>query len=757
MNLKSLYWLGIRESEIQEVKELFKGSITIFGSGCDGNVAFDKEKNLRYNYNEDNNEWNDFLKEKIFEIIHQDVGSQFIAYDNLDFLDFDLEIQEHIICRNDALLIKLLNQKFLTREYVKNCTNLLPYAILSGKMIKRQALMQLFPGYEEFVVQADFSCGGSGTWLYSDIASFSEKYYAVSPYFKDSVSLNIHLIIYPEEVLTFPPSVQLISTNDGTFSYQGADYVMYQHLPKQVKETLVFQAKAIGNMLRNVGYRGICGIDFLATSDCVYFMEINARFQSSTFLLNRALSKYPENISMQMLHTDAFENDTCSFKIPEIIVQESFFHYSFSKDNILQLKTLYRLAHKCPEIIECVDDELNWTMDLKEHTYLYKLVFDTNIAALTPDYTTILHPNVTFNPPILNINQWRNELLQLKIMLLHCGVRVDDEVISQMMKHGGLNYCEFEALDLNIKEQFYFNVPYQAKLTELSPFSIKLDMRGNYVLMFWETLITKVHLRSLDLLGKNKTANGFYYTEISYLGNDRLRIYHRNGCYFKTHDIGCQFCDIEKTDKQFSLADIEEVIDAYCDTPQIQHYLIGGGTDTPESEFGRIIEIAKMIKQKTTKSIYLMSLPPKNIEVLKSLKEAGITEVAFNLEIYNRELAYRYMPGKGSIPLKVYENAFRQAVTLWGKNGNVRTIFIVGLESEESLLAGVEYMCKLGISPILSLFKPIKGTPLSHLLPPSDREILQICKATEKLCKQYGIPLGPTCHYCEDNTLKVTY
>lgn len=757
MNFKSLYWLGIRESEIQEVKELFKGSITIFGSGRNGNIAYDKEKNLRYNYNEDNNEWNDFLKRKIFEIIHQDVDCQFIAYDNLDFLDFDLEIQEHLICRNDALLIKLLNQKFLAREYVKDCTNLLPYAILSGKMIKYHELTQLFPGYEEFVVQADFSCGGSGTWLYSDTIPFSEKYYAVSPYLKNSISLNIHLIIYPQEVLSFPPSVQLISTDDGTFSYQGADYVMYRHLPKQVKEKLEFQAKAVGNLLRNVGYRGICGIDFLATLDCIYFMEINARFQSSTFLLNRELSKYSRNISMQLLHTDAFENDTCSFKIPEIIVQESFFHYSFLKDNIFKLKTICKLKHKCPEITECVDDELDWSMDLKEHTYLYKLVFGTNIAALSPKFTTIIHPNVKVNPAILDIDQWRNELLQLKIMLLHCGVRVDDAVILQMIQNGGLNYCEFAALDLNIDEQFYFNIPYQAKLTELSPFSIKLDMHGNYVLMYWDTLITKVHLRSSDILGKNKTTNGFYYEEISYLGNDRLRIYHRNSCYFKTQNIGCRFCDIEKTNKQFSLADIEEVINAYCDTPQIQHYLIGGGSDTPESEFDQIIEIAKIIKEKTAKPIYLMSLPPKNIMILKSLKEAGITEVAFNLELYNRELAYKYMPGKGSIPLEIYENAFKQAVTLWGKNGNVRTIFIVGLEPEQSLLAGVEYVCKLGVSPILSLFKPIKGTPLSHLLPPSDREILQICQSTEKICKQYSIPLGPTCHYCEDNTLKVTY
>lgn len=757
MNLKSLYWLGIRESEIKDVKEIFKGSITIFGTGCNGNIAFDKEKNLRYNYNEDNEEWNIFLKTKIHEIIHQDFECHFLAYDNLDFLDTDLEIKERLICCNDIMLTKLLNQKFQAREYVKNCTNLLPYVILSGKLITREELMQLFPGYKEFVVQSDFSCGGSGTWLYSNLGTFSEKRYTVSPYLKNSVSLNIHLIIYPKEVICFPPSVQLISTDNGTFSYQGADFVMYQHLPEQVKEKLVCQANAIGNMLRNVGYRGVCGIDFLATLDCIYFMEINARFQSSTFLLNRELSNYPGNLSIQLLHIDAFKNDTCSFIIPEIVVNESFYHYSFSDEKFCHLKMLYEFALKCPDVASCIDDELDWKMDLKKHTYLYKLIFNTNIAALSPQFTTILHPNVTLSQLPLKLNQWRKDILQLKIMLFSCGTRVNDAVIFQMLDGGGLNYCEFEAIDLSIENQFYFNVPYKAKLTELSPFSINLDINGNFVLTFWEHLVTKVNLRASDSLGKNKTANGFYYDEISYLGNDRLRIYHRNGCYLKDHHLGCKFCDIEKAEKQFLLTDIEETIDAYCGFDQIRHYLIGGGSDSLESDFGRIIEIAKMIKEKTEKPIYLMSLPPKNIDILKDLKEAGITEVAFNLEVYNREIAYKYMPGKGNIPLKVYENAFKQAVELWGKTGNVRTIFIVGLESAESLLAGVEYVCKLGVSPILSLFKPIKETPLSYLLPPSVREIQQICQTTEKLCIQYGIPLGPTCRYCEDNTLKVTY
>ena len=42
-----------------------------------------------------------------------------------------------------------------------------------------------------------------------------------------------------------------------------------------------------------MGYRGILGIDYILTEDgTIYFMEINPRFQASSFLLSKELEKY---------------------------------------------------------------------------------------------------------------------------------------------------------------------------------------------------------------------------------------------------------------------------------------------------------------------------------------------------------------------------------------------------------------------------------------------------------------------------------
>lgn len=114
----------------------------------------------------------------------------------------------------------------------------------------------------------------------------------------------------------------------------------------------------------------------------------------------------------------------------------------------------------------------------------------------------------------------------------------------------------------------------------------------------------------------------------------------------------------------------------------------------------------------------------------------------------------KIMPGKGAISLTRYTQALKKSVAIFGK-GNVRSMLILGLESRESFLKGIEYLCTLGVYPTISLFKPIEGTPLSCFLPPSNKEILFLYKESQKICKKHNTFLGPNCRYCEDNTIKI--
>lgn len=760
-----LYWIGIRSSELQAVPGLFAGSITMFGPEQDGNRSFEHQQQTRHDYNQDSAEWMDFVKCSAERILQQVPNGRFMIYSPEEVGCYGDAVSQHTVCQNPQSLLTLLEDKFQTRQWLSDYVPILPYKIQRGETLSYASMLRDFPGFKRFVVQASFSCGGSGTWLvteenHTQILSRldPETPYAVTAYQENSVSPNIHLIIYDQTILMLPPSIQLVESGEDGFCYRGADFPLYRSLPKQWDVRLKQNAQEIGNVLRRAGYRGVCGIDFLIADDTVYLMEINPRFQSSTFLLNRALRETGYECSLQSLQLDSFEAplpDARFRNLSSLEVPYSCYHYEYQSGRDADLHCIWNLLKRMPDV-DCIDDGLDWTMRLEPHTYLYKGVFRGSIAALAPPLRCRLHANIGLAPAFISAETLRKDLERLKIMLLSRGVRLSSEAAQRLNDTGGFNHEEFWALDLVLKGHIYICVPYDTNRSELSPFCVEAAEKSGYFLSYYGKYVLDVLVRAEDAIGDGQTDRGILYSDITYLGNDRLRVFHRPGCYFKDLGKGCDFCDIPKDDRIFTLKDIFQALDAYRNHPAVRHYLIGGGSNAPEDDFSVIESISMHIRDTTGKPIYLMSLPPRNIEILARLKQAGITEVAFNLEVFDRNLAQRYMPGKGAIPLAVYEDAFRASVELWGRTGNVRTIFIVGLEPAESLLEGIAHVAEMGVSPILSLLRPIEDTPLHRFLAPRDEEIWEIYQAAKAICARQGVLLGPACPCCEDNTLKIS-
>jgi len=129
--------------------------------------------------------------------------------------------------------------------------------------------------------------------------------------------------------------------------------------------------------------------------------------------------------------------------------------------------------------------------------------------------------------------------------------------------------------------------------------------------------------------------------------------------------------------------------------------------------------------------------------------------MAFNIEIFDRALASQYMPGKGTIPLERYISALTEAVYLMGRQGNVRSMLLVGFDSKGTLLEGVKKLCEIGVQPMLSVFRPMPGTPLEKMLPPRLQDTLEIFNRASDICRQYGLTLGPSCSDCQNNTLSL--
>ena len=183
------------------------------------------------------------------------------------------------------------------------------------------------------------------------------------------------------------------------------------------------------------------------------------------------------------------------------------------------------------------------------------------------------------------------------------------------------------------------------------------------------------------------------------------------------------------------------------------HFLIGGGSGTNKEEPQNILKIARHIRSRSNRPIYAMCLPPKDLNVLSEFYDAGIDEVGFNLELFDREIAAKIMPAKGAIPISTYELAYKKAVSLWGRTGAVRSLLVLGLEPIESFYAGVEWLCQLGVMPIVSVFRPMDSIVLKDALPPDNQELKNIFNKATSIASKYGLTLGPSCIACQNNTL----
>ena len=183
----------------------------MFGSGQDGNWSFERQQQMRHDYNQDSAEWVDFVKRSVEKILRQAPDGRFMVYSPEEAECYGQAVSQRAVCQNPQPLLDLLEDKFQTRQWLSDHVPILPYRIQRGETLSYASMLRNFSGFRRFVVQASFSCGGSGTWLVTEENHTQvlggldpEAPYAVSAYQENSVSPNIHLVVYDQKVLLLP-------------------------------------------------------------------------------------------------------------------------------------------------------------------------------------------------------------------------------------------------------------------------------------------------------------------------------------------------------------------------------------------------------------------------------------------------------------------------------------------------------------------------------------------------------------------------
>lgn len=764
--MKHLFWTGPRESDIAYTDLMFAGSATFYGQNLDGNASFCSRNDTRIDHNNYSAAASDFILQWQLEQVRNYPDCRFMAYNPNCVYGAPPEIEQRTLCLNDRNLMQELDNKIRFRELFGDIVPLLPAQKLPGSLCDPETLQKQagFAGVDTFILQQAVSSGGHGTFLLNRQTEGSvrplrqnDAVYIVSSYVEKNISVNLHAMIYSDEILLFPGSVQVIKQEGIRLLYRGADFFTYLDIAPAIRQGIAAYAKALCRRIQHMGYRGVVGFDVLIDGDKFYFLEINNRFQGSSLPLNRAL--HDQGLpSLQEMNLAAFAGEEPNGRLQSAVAALSVPYSMFTliyEHTGIHASYLYQAARKEPRIVQILSDGYDSQQKAADYAYQYTLLLGCNITSLADNDSSVrLHPNLagvssSFAEKIQHLN-----LSALKTAIINRGAVLSESAAAFIARHGHMRLGTYYSLDLYM-HGCYLNCPLYVKLASLSPFQIVVNDAGDRLcLAYYGTPLSNVSYDTAYAFPVKHLQSGASIEQICFLATDRLRIQNCAFCTFPRHGLGCRFCEASHIHNQFDEADILEAIDVMFSAPCLpfRHILIGGLSNDIGQEKETILRICRRIRHYSAMPIYLMCLPPA-AEDVADYYHAGVTEFGFNLELYDRTAARRYMPGKGAIPLSHYTAALSKAVECVGASGAVRTAFIAGLEPMETLLSGIEEMSRMGVAPIISVFRPIPDTAMAEVIPPSDEWLWELLERAEAICRKYGLSLGPQCPACRNNTL----
>jgi biotin synthase-related radical SAM superfamily protein len=200
----------------------------------------------------------------------------------------------------------------------------------------------------------------------------------------------------------------------------------------------------------------------------------------------------------------------------------------------------------------------------------------------------------------------------------------------------------------------------------------------------------------------------------------------------------CKFCSVPILQGEIkTLDEVLGMVERAAKTGKLRAIALTTGiAHTPEEEIDRVIEVVKALKRFNLP--IGVSVHPTN-DSSQQLKDAGVVEVKYNVETMDRTIFERVCRGRKGSSLDFILDSLRDAVRVFGKN-RVSTNFIIGLgETDECVHAGVEYLAKMGVIPIL---RPITIPQLRkdelEATRPSGERLLKLGMMTREILEKYG-------------------
>jgi hypothetical protein len=180
------------------------------------------------------------------------------------------------------------------------------------------------------------------------------------------------------------------------------------------------------------------------------------------------------------------------------------------------------------------------------------------------------------------------------------------------------------------------------------------------------------------------------------MGADTLSLVVSNFCEYYARDAQCAFCEIFETYKTQRIVNVplknetllaEAIAQAVEADPTIRRILINSGNidrdyDRNICRFINLVAAAARVcrpeRWKTVERM-LVAMPPRDLRLIREVKDVGVTSIYFNLECYEPAIFSSLLPGKAEYGRDRMLEALRAAVAYLGP-GEVYTNLIYGIQ-----------------------------------------------------------------------------
>lgn len=338
---------------------------------------------------------------------------------------------------------------------------------------------------------------------------------------------------------------------------------------------------------------------------------------------------------------------------------------------------------------------------------------------------------------------------QLITELQSYGLKLVDPTLGASGRKGGAGPSDHKAV---VVDGTTVMVPIFNSSAARSPYNVKLDSQGDaaepLLLQRDGEAITAISFPQQPQFYSLTTAEGIPYWKIALLhSKDVLATTVLQTCMrYSDTATSCQFCAIGqslaagKTIARKTPAQLAEVAEAAVRLDGVKHMVMTTGTpNASDRGAAYLTECTRAIKARVNLPIQAQCEPPDDFAWFERLHTAGVDSLGMHLEAVDPAVRATIMPGKATVPVEYYFDAFAAAVQVFGW-GQVSTYLLAGLgDSLETLLGACDRLIQLGVYPFVVPFVPITGTPLADCAAPTSEFMFTLYEKVGAMLKQAAL------------------